>query len=443
MNQSFVSTLATAGTTLISLSFVFAVTTQEFLGSCIFLFVKHPFDVGDRVDIVGPEVKTMVVEQISLLYTIFKRIDNMKMVQVPNIVLNGLWVENLTRSKAMKEQLEMFISFDTSLEDIDLLRKEMEAFVRHPDNSRDFLPDIILECTGIGEMNKLQLKVEIRHKSNWSNETVRASRRSKFMCALVLALRKVPIYAPGGGGLPLGDPGNPSYSVAVSNEIATASRDEYTKKKEGKRLVPTPSSATSRSGKSSGLELKRGNLGSLSETAAAKDLNARRPTEDSGRDDSGGYRDDGQKGGSREESLERVRSNDIEDLRQGLLKRESTRGRRRPGERLPPVATGPSGPGFSITNPSPRREGTFDEEAGIESRMFEGNQYGSTAPNLGTGSFGAPSSSTSYSMFPPAGRQPAQGAGLSHHPTAPAATQGTGRARGLSSSNGRSPPRRM
>jgi len=82
LNTNFVTTLATAGTTLLSLSFVFAVTCQEFLGSCIFLFIKHPYDVGDRVDIQGPEKQQLVVEQISLLYTVFKRIDYMKMVQV-------------------------------------------------------------------------------------------------------------------------------------------------------------------------------------------------------------------------------------------------------------------------------------------------------------------------------------------------------------------------
>ena len=51
LNQNFSTTLATTGTALLSLSFVFAATAQEVLGSCIFLFVKHPFDVGDRVDI--------------------------------------------------------------------------------------------------------------------------------------------------------------------------------------------------------------------------------------------------------------------------------------------------------------------------------------------------------------------------------------------------------
>lgn len=48
LNKSFTTTLATAGTTLLSLSFVFSVTAQEVLGSCIFLFVKHPFGKSFR-----------------------------------------------------------------------------------------------------------------------------------------------------------------------------------------------------------------------------------------------------------------------------------------------------------------------------------------------------------------------------------------------------------
>lgn len=47
----------------------------------------------------------------------------------------------------MKEHLDMSISFGTSLEGIDLLRKEMGKFVRNPDNSRDLQSDIVLEVT--------------------------------------------------------------------------------------------------------------------------------------------------------------------------------------------------------------------------------------------------------------------------------------------------------
>ena len=46
LDQGFTTTLATTGTALLSLSFVFAASAQEVLGSCIFLFVKHPFDVS-------------------------------------------------------------------------------------------------------------------------------------------------------------------------------------------------------------------------------------------------------------------------------------------------------------------------------------------------------------------------------------------------------------
>lgn len=139
----------------------------------------------------------------------------------------------------MREQLLIYISFDLSLEDMQLLKNEMKAFVNDKDNSRDFQPDVDMEIIGISEINKLDLKVEIRHKSNWANETVRAARRSKFMCALVLTLRKVPINAPGGGSAALGSADQPTYSVSVSDQEAAARREEFKKSQDAKRLFPT------------------------------------------------------------------------------------------------------------------------------------------------------------------------------------------------------------
>ena len=125
------------------------------------MFVKHPFDVGDRVDISDSQ---LVVERISLLFTVFKEIKTHKTTQVANIVLNNVWIENVSRSKAMREQLLMYISFDTSLEDVQLLRNEMQNFVLDKDNARDFQPEVDVEVTGIATMDKMELKVEIRHK---------------------------------------------------------------------------------------------------------------------------------------------------------------------------------------------------------------------------------------------------------------------------------------
>ncbi len=173
-------------------------------------------------------------------------------------MINTLWINNVSRAKSLIDRLEIYISFDTSLEDIEALRLEMENFVTNTDNKRDFYPDVIFRCVGVGNMDKLQIQLEVRHKvhtsfldssrfrsslySNWSVETVRAARHSKLMCALILALRKVPIFGPGGGGAPLGDPANPTYSVAVSDEMAATSRTKAAKDADTARLHPTNAS---------------------------------------------------------------------------------------------------------------------------------------------------------------------------------------------------------
>lgn len=319
LNRNFTTTLATTGTALLSLSFVFAATAQEVLGSCIFLFVKHPFDVGDRVDVSDAHY---VVDKISLLYTTFRRVQDYKKTQVPNIVLNSLWIDNVSRSKAMHEQVNIYVSFDTTLEDIELLKTEMTNFVQDKEHARDFQPDIEVEVVGIAEMNKLELKVDIRHKSNWANEAVRAARRSKFMCALVLALRKVPIYPPGGGYAPAGDKANPTYSVAISDDQARKNAGDFNDDKDKKRMVPLVDEGTASSGfgksTSADMLLKVSSGGSAAgEAAALQGLNKRNLAADPARDEE-----------EREQAVEHKRSIDIEEVR-GMLRRESTTGRRR------------------------------------------------------------------------------------------------------------------
>ncbi|KAL2159752.1 hypothetical protein VTH06DRAFT_1885 [Thermothelomyces fergusii] len=330
--STFIATLTTAGTTLLSLSFVFATTTQEFLGSCIFLFVKHPYDVGDRVDIAGPEKERLIVEKISLLYTVFTRIDKMQVVQVPNIVLNNAWIENVTRSKAMKEVIEVNVSFDTSFDDIELLRLELERFVRAPENNRDFQPDISIGVGGVGDCDKLTLTVAIKYKSNWHNDAVRATRRSKFMCALALALKKVPIYGPGGGGDELGGPSNPSYSVAVTDEFAAQARAKSEREKAARRL------ANQSAEEAAGTEST-----AAAGQRAADQINTSKPGAEAM--DGWGYE---KTLTSREPSADRIRPSDADavttasrsDVPSGISSRGSQRGRRKAGETLPPHALG-------------------------------------------------------------------------------------------------------
>lgn len=225
VTTGFGTVIAAGATSLFSLSFIFSTTAQEVLGSCIFLFVKHPFDVGDRVDISG---RSYMVERISLLFSVFRCVSDYRITQTSNAILNTLWIDNLTRADVMHEQLTISVNFDTTFTDIRSLREEMETFVRNKENCRDFQPDVDIEVLGVGDdTDRLQLRVDIRHKSNWSNETVRASRRSKFMCALVLAMRKLHIRGPGDDST-LSSEENPAPTPCMNTDNSNNKRSSDT-----------------------------------------------------------------------------------------------------------------------------------------------------------------------------------------------------------------------
>ncbi|CUS07799.1 unnamed protein product [Tuber aestivum] len=336
------TTIAGAGTVLISLSFVFALTAQEVLGSCIFLFVKrksfiipYPFDVGDRVDI---DDKRFQVEHISLLYSVFKRVDNNKVTQVPNNVLNTKWVENISRSKYMQELVKIGVNYDTSHEDILRLREELLLFVR--ENNRDFQQELEVEVIGINELDKLEIKVEIKHKSNWSNEALTCQRRNKFFCALVRILKKIPIYGVGLGDPAVGEEAKPMFTVAISDDKAHEYMEKgneakmalrWDSKKDGEEEEDRRSHKGNEAGPAVGLSF---GISPRHNTSSPFVDSHARPSFDGRRDNATIGRP----------SVDSRREEDIEEVR-GLLNRESTKGRRKPAP--PPIGTpqyaGPQG----------------------------------------------------------------------------------------------------
>jgi Ca2+-binding EF-hand superfamily protein len=160
-SRSFSTYLATIGTQIAAVSFAIARTVQEFLGSCIFIFVKHPYDVGDRVDINRVQ---LVVEKISLLYTRFHRVDNKKTVLISNITNNEAWIENISRSGALRERIELKVSASTSFDDVGYLKEEIERHLSLPENNRDFRPEVDVELVDVGDLSSLQLAVTAVHK---------------------------------------------------------------------------------------------------------------------------------------------------------------------------------------------------------------------------------------------------------------------------------------
>lgn len=219
------------------------------------------------------------------------------------------------------------------------------------------------------------------------------------MCALVLALRKVPIYAPGGGDAALGSSDKPTYSVAVSDAEAAANREAFAKTKEGKRLVPTkkpedpqPVSVPAK-GPTSGFEAPRDGdpdmpfplrhrLSTLDETSALNTLNSRHPAADTANDPSDLIETDVPSSGSSTPHDSR-RSADLEEVR-GLLHRQSTRGKRKTATdgppRIPSISEASIGPGMDMEyqsyppqtlDPYLRQSGRYD----VPGQQFPGQSH--------------------------------------------------------------------
>ena len=198
ISTSAAGVLTSAGSTVLALSWLFSATAQEFLQSCIFVLVKHPFDVGDRVTIYGNTGAMMkgddyLVKEISLLYTEFKKMEG-HIVQAPNSYLNTLFILNMRRSGGLAEAVPMTFKFGTTLEEIDELRSRLLEFVKA--EKREYQPNILTEIRDIVEAYSLNVNVIFFYKSNWQNEALRLQRRNKFICAMMIAMQEIGIEGP-------------------------------------------------------------------------------------------------------------------------------------------------------------------------------------------------------------------------------------------------------
>ncbi|KEY63980.1 hypothetical protein S7711_08705 [Stachybotrys chartarum IBT 7711] len=190
--------LASAGTSVLGLAWMLQATAQEFLQSIIFVFVKHPFDVGDRVTIYGSTGATLTgddyyVTEISLLYTEFKKMQG-HIVQAPNSVLNTLFILNQRRSNGLADVVPLIMRFGTPAEMIEELKSRMLDFCLQ--NKRDYRAEIISEMVSVDEVRSCQMNLIFFHKSNWQNELLRLNRHNKFVTHMMQQMVEIGIQPP-------------------------------------------------------------------------------------------------------------------------------------------------------------------------------------------------------------------------------------------------------
>lgn len=90
------------GSEILLAAIFFGDKCKQMLEAIIFIFVMHPFDVGDRVEVDG---LLMLVEEITLLTTVFRKHDNHK-VCYSNIVLSTKIISNYYRSPDVRDSID-------------------------------------------------------------------------------------------------------------------------------------------------------------------------------------------------------------------------------------------------------------------------------------------------------------------------------------------------
>ncbi|KAF8096520.1 hypothetical protein N665_0307s0048 [Sinapis alba] len=165
----------------VGFAFLFGSTCKNIFESFVFVFVMHPYDVGDRCVIDGV---MLLVEQIDLLTTVFLKIDNEK-VFYPNATLISKPISNYYRSPDMGDSILFSIAFSTPTAKIATLKDKItEYLVQNPQN---WYPDLMLLVKEIENVNKLNLNLVVTHTMNFQIFAEKNLRRTE----LVIALKRI------------------------------------------------------------------------------------------------------------------------------------------------------------------------------------------------------------------------------------------------------------
>ncbi|XP_057545396.1 mechanosensitive ion channel protein 10-like [Amaranthus tricolor] len=161
--------------------FMFGNSVKTVFEAIIFVFIMHPFDVGDRCVIDNVQ---MVVEEMNILTTIFLRYDNEKIIY-PNSSLATKPISNFYRSPEMSDSVEFAVDFSTTVDTIAALKTRIKMYIESkPEQWRS---GHSVQVKEIIDMNKIKMALYVTHTINFQNVAERGSRRSE----LVLELKRI------------------------------------------------------------------------------------------------------------------------------------------------------------------------------------------------------------------------------------------------------------
>ncbi|PWA84347.1 mechanosensitive channel of small conductance-like 6 [Artemisia annua] len=165
---------------IVVVAFIFGNTCKTIFEAIIFLFVMHPFDVGDRCEIDGVQ---MIVEEMNILTTVFLKWDNEK-IYFPNSTLSTRAISNHYRSPDMWDSIDFFIHITTPPDKLAVMKQRMINFI---ENKKDhYYPNnIAVVPLKLEELNRIKLQIWWRHKINFQDMSERYIRKGAVIDEMI------------------------------------------------------------------------------------------------------------------------------------------------------------------------------------------------------------------------------------------------------------------
>ncbi|XP_054823877.1 mechanosensitive ion channel protein 10-like [Prosopis cineraria] len=168
-------------TQIVLVGVAFQGTCKTVLEAIIFVFVMHPFDIGDRCVI---DDVHMTVEEMNILTTVFLRYDNEK-IYYPNAVLLNKPISNFYRSPEMWDSIDFVVDVSTPMETIISLKKAIQTYIES--KPKYWNPKHAVIAKEIENVDKLKLCLCVQHTINHQNYGERNNRITE----LLLELKKI------------------------------------------------------------------------------------------------------------------------------------------------------------------------------------------------------------------------------------------------------------
>lgn len=186
--QAFSRILTGAGAALITISFVFGNSLRQLYENCVFLFMRHPFDVGDVVRLDG---ERYTVDSIHLQHVEATHISGLQ-TNIPLHVLCEKDIVNKTRSQALWEGVHFACDNSITLPQCHDVASYVVNAIESDPGLFGGLYRVSLASANADQ--KVTLCIFFDHANNGIDAVMQAQARTRIVAAAALALRELHIH---------------------------------------------------------------------------------------------------------------------------------------------------------------------------------------------------------------------------------------------------------